>query len=78
MNDPYDIERFKEDAVHDLEEDVIGNVENVPPCGQCDCEDEPDYYYDFAKAEWVITCPGCGREVRGETDRIVMARWREE
>lgn len=67
-----------EEAVHDLEEYVAGDGENVPPCGQCGCKEEPDYYYDFAKAEWCISCPCCGREVHGDTGKIVMARWRGE
>lgn len=78
MSNCYDREGFKEEAVHDLEEDVIGDTENVPPCDWCGCKDEPDYYYDFGKRLWVISCPCCDREVRGETEKIAMMRWRGE
>lgn len=67
-----------EEAAHDLEEYVIGDGENVPPCYWCGFKYEPDYYYDFVKAEWCISCPCCGRKARGETWKIVMARWRGE
>lgn len=75
MHDPYNEDKYREDAISDRISEEMDDDEEMLPCPCCGAEGQ--CIYNRERGRWIAQCldPECGFDMSAETPGMAVFRW---